>query len=95
MSIKGKLRLIIKHLRGHADPVKNCIVWIEQGCSHVDGMLCNFPHCSTFKKYYKEKINGEHFGACVDCKHNYSCCSNLYGQGCDTHYENDKFDTIV
>jgi hypothetical protein len=27
------------------DPVKHCILYKKLGCSHVDGMLCNFDTC--------------------------------------------------
>ena len=33
------------------DPVKDCEVFKETGCSHVDGFLCNMDNCSTLKKY--------------------------------------------
>ena len=28
------------------DPVFNCELYKEAGCSHVDGPLCDFPYCS-------------------------------------------------
>ena len=90
MSIKGKLRRFWKHLKGHTDPVESCLVYKERGCVHVDGLLCNFPNCSLFKKYYKKKINGELWGSCADCKNQASCSSPLFGEGCDTHYEKDE-----
>lgn len=37
------------------DPVHNCKLYREQGCSHVDGMLCDFPNCSMNNEYVKEK----------------------------------------
>lgn len=33
------------------DPVRSCKLYKEQGCSHVDGYLCDFPTCSMLKKY--------------------------------------------
>lgn len=33
------------------DQVKHCKLYKEIGCSHVDGMLCDFPKCSTLKEY--------------------------------------------
>ena len=32
------------------DPVKHCCVYKEFGCSHVDGMLCDFETCDMRKK---------------------------------------------
>ena len=33
------------------DPVYGCELYNEQGCTHVDGMLCNFPKCSMLQDY--------------------------------------------
>ncbi len=33
------------------DPVKHCAVYKKTGCSHVDGMLCDFPSCSMLKAF--------------------------------------------
>lgn len=27
------------------DPVKKCTLYKEEGCSHVDGLLCDYPNC--------------------------------------------------
>ena len=27
------------------DPVYKCNVYKEDGCAHVDGLLCDFPEC--------------------------------------------------
>lgn len=35
------------------DPVYHCNLYIDKGCSHVDGMLCDFPNCSMNKDYNK------------------------------------------
>ena len=36
-----------KHLEYEStDPVKKCIVYKQFGCSHVDGMLCNYEKCN-------------------------------------------------
>ena len=32
------------------DPVYNCPVHIEEGCAHVDGMLCDMKTCEILKK---------------------------------------------
>ena len=37
------------------DPVKSCQLYRELGCSHVDGMLCDFPKCSMLKDYKEVK----------------------------------------
>ena len=33
------------------DPVKKCQLYKDKGCSHVDGILCDFPECSMNKDY--------------------------------------------
>ena len=33
------------------DPLSNCEVYKEIGCSHVDGFLCDVKTCSLLKKY--------------------------------------------
>lgn len=33
------------------DPVYNCSVYKEEGCSHVDGFLCDIKTCSSIKEY--------------------------------------------
>lgn len=38
------------------DPVKHCKLYKEFGCSHVDGMLCDFPKCSMLKEYEESKM---------------------------------------
>lgn len=37
------------------DPVKKCELYKNEGCSHVDGMLCDFPNCSMNNDYIKER----------------------------------------
>ena len=32
------------------DPVYNCVVYAEEGCAHVDGMLCNMKTCEILRK---------------------------------------------
>ena len=36
------------------DPVKYCEVYKKEGCSHVDGYLCDFPKCSMLLEYREE-----------------------------------------
>jgi DNA-directed RNA polymerase subunit RPC12/RpoP len=33
------------------DPVFHCPVYKKDGCSHVDGMMCDFPYCHVLKDY--------------------------------------------
>jgi hypothetical protein len=42
-----------------SDPVCNCELYKDESCSHVDGMLCDYPKCSMNKEY-KEKKDEEH-----------------------------------
>ena len=32
----------------------------NEGCSHVDGMLCDFPNCSMNNDYVKERSLSQH-----------------------------------
>jgi hypothetical protein len=45
-----------KHIHKN-DPVKKCELYKNEGCSHVDGMLCDFPNCSMNNNFIK--INNE------------------------------------
>ena len=36
------------------DPVMYCKLYKSEGCSHVDGIFCNFPECETLIKWEKE-----------------------------------------
>ena len=42
------------------DPLKDCQVYKKLGCSHVDGLLCDFPNCSLNNEFINEafKNNG-------------------------------------
>ena len=46
------------------DPVKGCPVYKNEGCSHVDGYLCDYPDCDIMKKYMKntDDEEREHIG---------------------------------
>ena len=37
------------------DPVKHCDVYKEDGCSHVDGYLCDFETCDIRLKWAEKK----------------------------------------
>lgn len=39
------------------DPVYNCDVHKDIGCSHVDGMFCDMKNCIILKDYLKDKEN--------------------------------------
>lgn len=36
------------------DPVRNCKLYKDKGCSHIDGILCDFPNCSMNKEYIEK-----------------------------------------
>ena len=38
------------------NPVKYCEVYKNEGCCHVDGLLCDYPNCSILEDY-KSKEN--------------------------------------
>lgn len=61
----------------NSDPVHHCTAYLDKGCSHVDGMLCDFPNCDIYKRHMGKKFVG-----CAGCKFNDSCCSRNYGLGC-------------
>jgi len=35
------------------DPIKDCQLYNDKGCSYIDGFLCNFPSCSMNEEYIK------------------------------------------
>lgn len=37
------------------DPLNNCTLFLEEGCAHIDGILCDFPNCSMNKDYIEKK----------------------------------------
>lgn len=61
----------------NSDPVKRCDVYLTEGCSHVDGMLCNFPDCDIYHKYMKHE-----WVSCGNCKYQEPCMSKNFGLGC-------------
>lgn len=38
-----------------SDPVKGCELYKNIGCTHVDGILCDFPTCKMLKDYKENK----------------------------------------
>ena len=69
----------------NSDPVKNCPVYREEGCSHVDGMLCDWPNCHIYHEYMGDKFVG-----CAGCELNECCCGRSYGLGCYDGIEKAK-----
>ena len=61
----------------NSDPVRHCPVYREQGCAHVDGLLCNFPDCPVFRGFMDSRWVG-----CAECSFLDVCCSKNYGFGC-------------
>jgi len=37
-----------------SDPVTHCQCYVEEGCSHVDGMHCEMRSCGILKEYRNE-----------------------------------------
>lgn len=35
------------------DPLKHCLYYKNNGCSHVDGYLCDVLECNILNKYMK------------------------------------------
>ena len=35
------------------DPMLHCELYINEGCTHVDGMLCKYPKCTMRQDYLK------------------------------------------
>ena len=41
------------------DPVSGCPVYKNEGCSHVDGYLCDYPDCDIMKTYTLKPMSTE------------------------------------
>lgn len=37
------------------DPVCHCRLYKKEGCSHVDGFLCDYPDCEMLHDYESQK----------------------------------------
>ena len=61
----------------NSDPAMRCPVYLNDDCSHVDGMLCNFPDCDTYHKYM-----GHEWVGCGNCRFLQECSSLKFGLGC-------------
>lgn len=48
---------LLKTMFKYPDPVVDCEVYKEKGCSFVDGIDCRYPHCHILKKYRENKEN--------------------------------------
>jgi hypothetical protein len=49
--------LFYEILFGKPNPVRSCEVYKEINCSHVDGMLCDYPECQILKDYRELKVS--------------------------------------
>lgn len=75
--IVNKLKRLYWRWR-NSDPVRKCPVYKNEGCSHVDGLLCNFPNCDIYHDYM-----GDKWTYCPDCQYIDNCgYTNKYGLGC-------------
>ena len=41
------------------NPIRHCSLYKNEGCAHVDGLLCDFPKCSMLKEYNLKQKNNE------------------------------------
>lgn len=82
------------------DPVKHCSLYKEDGCSHVDGILCDFETCSMRIGYDNKytalvKLVTEHNQSCdSDCSANAKYCVDYLAVGrrcsdCPKYYKVD------
>ena len=86
MNIIKALKRLYYRFR-NKDPIWNCEVYKEEGCSFVDGILCDYPNC----KLLHERL-GHKFVYCVECVHQDECCSTQFGLGC---YDGEKIRSEV
>lgn len=69
------------------DPVKHCNLYKEEGCSHVDGMLCDFSTCSMRVEYDNKytalvKLVDEHNKSCdSECRSRAKYCIDYLAAG--------------
>lgn len=52
--IKNKIKAFLEYF-GILDPVKYCEVYKDEGCGHVDGLLCNVEDCPIREDYNERK----------------------------------------
>ena len=77
--IKGLIKKLLKlyYRFKNSDPVNNCPVYKDEGCSLVDGPVCPYPKCNLIHEHL-----GHNFIFCSECFYNECCSSNQYGLGC-------------
>ena len=91
MNLKTRLKRWYYRFR-NSDPVKKCPVYLNEGCSHVDGPACFFPDCKCMDTHL-----GRRFVGCVCCAYQDSCSSKQFGFGCQDGrniYDNEQNKTI-
>lgn len=82
------------------DPVKYCNLYKEEGCAHVDGILCDFETCSmriTYDNKYLALVElvEEHNQSCdSECKARAGHCTDNLAVGrrcsdCPKYYKVD------
>lgn len=82
------------------DPISHCILYKEEGCAHVDGMLCDFDTCSMRIGYDNKytalvKLITEHNKSCdSECSANAKYCIDDLAVGrrcgdCPKYYKVD------
>lgn len=49
------IKKFIYLLFNYPDPLKSCTLYKEDGCVHVDGLVCDFPKCVMNKEYCEMK----------------------------------------
>lgn len=54
-TLKNKIINKVKDMLN--DPVTGCDLYKDEGCSHVDGLLCNYPDCEILKEHKTNCIN--------------------------------------
>jgi hypothetical protein len=42
-------------MKYYLDPVRHCEVYRKEGCTHVDGFLCDMETCDILEKFLREK----------------------------------------
>lgn len=50
MKIFDKIKSFIDTVNTQ-DPIKHCTLYKKEGCSFVDGPLCDYPYCQMNKKF--------------------------------------------
>ena len=53
MKIIDRLKSFIDAINTQ-DPIKHCTLYKKEGCSFVDGPLCDYPYCQMNKKFISD-----------------------------------------